>query len=128
MPRMSDEQWTLSNLIDALEKRDQAGGVRFDFGGLRPTRLHSYRGYYEDLALGFAAYDAQGAVDTIGELLRGLKESVGCEFTGWKGGEFMMDRNTALWVANAGETSGTAIVGIHPEPHWTTIILTKWID
>lgn len=48
---------------------------------------------------------------TVKEFLDLAKETVGKTFTGWKGGDFVMGKNTPLWVANAGDVGSTGIVG-----------------
>lgn len=125
------QQWTLGQLIDALEVRPADQGVCFDFCGCVPRACDSYRGYYDQLALGWIAdeYDAKerGALATVGELLADLKAAIGKTFTGYKGGEFVMSRDTMLWVANCGRSDGTAVVGLH-ECSYTAIILTRHID
>lgn len=126
----SDEQWTLGRLIDALAKRPVDQEVRFDFGYLAPAGLDSYRGYYEDLALSFKDTGRHGehTSPTVAALLGDLRGAVGKSFTGYKGGEFTMGRDTAMWVANYGESGGTAVVGVDERCEYLTIITTKWID
>lgn len=117
-------QWTLGELITALEKRPQDEHVSFDFGGCAPTNLASYRGYYEDMALGFTE---NGLAPTVADLLTRLRKGLCATFTGWKGGEYDMDGGTTLWVANPGCTGSTAIVGIEDCEYWT-VLRTKWIN
>jgi hypothetical protein len=117
-------QLTLGQLIDALEKRDQSEHVRFDFCGTFPGRIDSYRGYYEDLALGWLDYDYEKQPPTVAQLIESLKECVGRVFTGYKGGDYEMDRDTAMWVANYGRSDGTCITGVTGE--YGTIITTAW--
>ena len=86
--------------------------VQFGFIHFRPNlRIHSYRGYYEDLALGYTD-EYQKEDTTVEALLKILEEAVGKTYTGYKGGDFYMDENTALWVANHSESGGTAIVDV----------------
>lgn len=44
----------LGDIIDALKAAKRDSRVEFDFGGLEPTGIQSYRGYYSDLALSYA--------------------------------------------------------------------------
>ena len=44
---------TLGQFITALEQRPEDQPIAFDFGGLAPTRIRSWRMDYSDLALGF---------------------------------------------------------------------------
>lgn len=54
MGQMSDRQMTLGELIKTLKRKDQDKYITFDFVHFRPAGgVHSYRGYYEDLAIGY---------------------------------------------------------------------------
>lgn len=108
---------TLGNLIDIFEKIDlqyEYDGefydkhVSFDFCRLYPTRFDSFRGIYSQLALGYDFEERMPAK----KFLQNLKFADGNVFEGWKGGEFKMDRNTPVWVANQGESSDTAIIDV----------------
>ena len=74
--------------------------------GVYPEGVTSYRGYYEDLALEFGSTPINAR-----ELGVTLIRANGKEFTGYKGGEFYMDDDTAIWLANYG-SCGRAITGI----------------
>lgn len=115
---------SLGEFIDALKREDQGFSVRYDFGGLVPDLSPaSYRGYYEDLAVGFSDGDAP----TVAELVAALESAIGKTFCGYKGGDYRMDRNTTLWVANHGESSDTAIVGL-ARCNWCSVVETAWIE
>ena len=78
------------------------------------TSFDSYRGYYDDLALGYIAKDyyeenKDDEIHTVKDFLEEAKRCLGKTFYGWKGGEFIMDKNTPLWVANSGHTSNFVI-------------------
>jgi hypothetical protein len=119
-----NEQLTLGELITLIEKLpDKDRTIRFDFEQAVPTTLASYRGYYNQLAIGFDFKTEP----TITTLLTELKNAVGKTFTGWKGGEYEMDENTPLWVANEGRTGDTIIVGIKDVNH-TVVIETKFYE
>lgn len=119
-------QLTLGELIDALKKRDQDHTVRFDFCGLVPTGIDSYRGYYEDLALSWGEWKyGQKEPMNVGSLVTLLEGAVGQTYTGYKGGDFKMDRDTAMWVANCGDSDGTCIVGVEGGDY-NTVIKTAW--
>jgi hypothetical protein len=99
---LQSDQMTLGRLIDWLTLvADQSLPVVFDFGP-KPTTLASWRGIYAELALG---YDDVVSPPTVAELLAECRRADGTTFTGWKGGDFTMGRETAVWVANRGETS-----------------------
>tara|TARA_R110002072_G_scaffold63430_2_gene157822 strand:+ start:430 stop:777 length:348 start_codon:yes stop_codon:yes gene_type:complete len=107
----------LGSIIQQLEGCDPEAPVRFDFGGLSPdpTQLDSYRGYYNDLALGWTDRSC-----TVQELLEALREANGRTFTGYKGGEFDMNNQTPVWIAEYGRTSDTKIIGIE-EDYYVTL-------
>lgn len=98
----------LGQLIELLENRNPEDYLRFDFGGFSPCGLDSYRGYYTDLAICFE----RKYPNPVGAFLDELRGAVGKSFTGYKGGDFTMHRDSRVWVANHGETSDTGIVGI----------------
>lgn len=106
--------------------------IYFDFGSAIPTKLDSYRGFYEQLALGYTltGYDSQEnhlKNITAKELLAELKSAIGKEPTGWKGGEFIMNEKTPVWVSNSGNCSNTIILGILNR-NYQLIILTGYCE
>ena len=111
----------VGQLIALLKERPKDESVQFDFGGIAPTKCANYRGYYQDLAIGF---DEEGHA-TVGSLLAELTAAVGQTFMGWKGGEYVMRRNSSLWVANPGRTTDTVIVGIN-DCDYLTVLRTEW--
>lgn len=127
-----DGVWTLGQLIDALEKRPQDERVVFDFCRIQPGRLSSYRGYYRMLAVepNFKALHYDDAryqkPISVAEFVAELKAAVGREFTGYKGGEFTMDRDTWMWVSEYGHASETAVCGVE-DCKFETIIKTRHV-
>jgi hypothetical protein len=63
----------------------------------------------------------------VGDFLATLNDAVGKRFTGYKGGEYIMDADTPLWVANNGETGGTAVVDVRDDTS-TIRLITDVID
>ena len=107
------DQLSLGDVIERLQKLDSEDRVVFDFCNLVPTKLRSWRGSYDELALGYVdtgRFDRERV--SVNELLEHLRSAVGDTFEGWKGGDYVMDFNTPVWVANPGEAGGTAIVGV----------------
>lgn len=116
-------QLTLGELILKLEaiqaknvreNKEQHATVSFDFGTAIPTELDSWRGSYNELALGYklTGYDSQnGHMDeiTLPHLIDELTSAIGKTFEGWKGGDFKMSKNTPVWVANRGNSGDTVI-------------------
>lgn len=90
--------------------------VCYDFEYLFPTEFDSWRGSYNELALNFhlGGYGGDDKIKqlTVSKFLTLLKETVGKEFTGWKGGEFTMNKHTPIWVANSGNSGSTAIIDV----------------
>lgn len=93
---------TLGGLIDLLDTLDPEALVT----GL--GELHSYRGFYEDLA-----FEPSTRFVTVHELLLECRSAMGQVFHGYKGGDFMMGALTPLWVATWGVT-GERLMALHP--------------
>ena len=97
---------TLGELIDALADVDDQVPVVVDRGG-GVGRLVSYRGYYADLA--FVPIADEASTATVRTAIVG---AVGATFEGYKGGDFLMDRDAPLWIAADGDVTGIAVVGV----------------
>lgn len=130
-------QMTLGELIaklEAIPPRDNDEDkktVHYDFECLVPTTLDSWRGAYDELALGWAytGYAPEGCPDmnhknqiTVEELLKDLKSAVGKTFTGWKGGDFVMSKTTPIWIANPGNAGNTGITEVVDEGYKVTLM------
>src|ERR1044072_2340918 len=115
----------LGKLIRLLECEKPDNWVTFDFVGMTPTTIDSYRGDYSHLALGFKAEHDESM--TVAALLTLLKSSIGKVFHGYKGGEYKASEDTPVWVANYGESGSTAIVGLC-DCSWKTVIKTEFQD
>lgn len=107
----STEYFTLGKLISELEKLNQDAHVRIQPYGLNPAGFESYRGYYCDLALD---YDMEYGPTTVADVLKWAKDAVNKEFIGWKGGEFLMNKNTPLWISQFGKSSNMRLARIEP--------------
>lgn len=129
------KQFSLGKLIAEMEKcgvskRDgYAKILYFDFGSAIPTELSSYRGAYNELALGYGLLKdiPESQRVTAPQLLDKLKEAIGKTYSGWLNGEYTMSKNTPIWVANPGENGHTGIVGIIDDS-WRLIILTEYTE
>ena len=124
------KQLTLGEFISKLKEcskdyKEQEKTIRFDFCNFEPNGIDSYRGYYDQLALGYKENSFQQELK-ISQVLEYCEKAIGKTFTGWKGGEYVMDEDTPLWVANSGETGSTAIVGVIDS--YEVIIQTAFID
>jgi hypothetical protein len=93
-----------------LAERGRECCVRLDYPACLTGSVDSYRGYYEDLALGYD-WSEEKAEPTIAKLLETLEWANGSTYSGWKGGEFKMHEDTRLWIDNSGTCFGVAIVG-----------------
>ena len=135
---VNSPQLTLGELIKEIEQvgvfqdNGEAKNIWFDFGSALPTHLDSWRGSYSELALGYqlSGYDNNTehfANCKADELLEHLKSAIGKEFTGWKGGDYIMDENTPIWVANSGNSDNTAVVGVL-DCEYKLVIITAYCE
>jgi hypothetical protein len=104
----------LGELIDTLERKlsrlTPDATIHFDFVNFFPlTRVHSYRGFYDHLAL---SYSNEGKAPLARILLEELKAADGKDFTGYKGGEYTMSRNTPIWIAMPSEVGSTGVIDV----------------
>lgn len=100
----------LGELIDLLKRQRQDAWVYID-GPVRltPGELDSYRGYYEDLAIGV---NVDSIAPSVAEFVKELEGAVGKTFHGYKGGEYVMSRNTNVWFSNHGMSGDNGPTGI----------------
>jgi hypothetical protein len=94
-------QATLGDLIDAFEALDPDFMVSPSF-----EHPHSYRGYYAELAL-----EEDDGPTRAGDLLEMLHGANGSTYTGGKGGDFVMDRSTPVWLVLEEGMTGRPILG-----------------
>lgn len=100
-------QLTLIELIMKLEAvQNRSLAVFYDDTNRRPTGLGSWRGVYAELSMGYTETENEPCLQTVESLLLELKAAIGKEYTGWKGGHFIMGKTTPIWVANQGDCSG----------------------
>jgi hypothetical protein len=116
---------TLGELIDALGGVDADSTVILsgEHSNLSPALPpNSYRGHYEDLA-----FPPSLTRINAGELRAGLIECEGKAFEGWKGGDFIMGRDTPLWIADSGEATGLAVIDTD-ERGGDFVLVTKEVE
>lgn len=106
--------------------------VKFDFGTAIPTKLDSWRGAYDEIALGYklTGYDDDSShMDeiTAEDLLKELKAAIGKTYTGWKGGDFVMSESTPIWVANPGNSGETGIIAAYDDS-FRIILMTSFCE
>jgi len=96
----------LGSLIRALSVCGPSLPVRFFFQDdttrVPNGKIHSWRGVYSELALGWHPEDS-GTVCTVSDLLKVLRSAVWKAFPGWKGGSFVMTSRTLMHVDEPGE-------------------------
>lgn len=107
------QQLTIEEIVEQLKKRiftdkDKRMPVFFDFGDFRPGRINSWRGDYEQLAMD---YTDDGEIEAW-VLIETLENAIGKSMAGYKGGEFIIEPSTLVWVAKPGDVGHTAVVGI----------------
>ncbi len=114
--------WELILKLEAIE--DKTIDVYFDFCDIWPTSLDSRRGSYDEIALWRDADSRK----TVEELLTDCKQAIGKEYHGYKWGEYIMSKNTPVWVANPWRSGSTAIVDILDKKHsvYLTTALTEF--
>jgi hypothetical protein len=76
-------------------------------------RLHSYRGYYEDLALD---YDDTSHGITVKDLQTNLLDAYGTEMSGYKGGTYPITARTWLWIDHYDTYAAVYPTGLTVEP------------
>jgi len=112
-------QLILGELIAKLESKRPDDSVVFDFDNMHPTSLCSWRGSYDELAI---EYSNKGELLTVDTFLTMLKSAVGATYEGYKGGEFVMGRQTPLWVDNYGVGDHRGVVGVKDDVQKVIII------
>lgn len=129
------KQLTIGETIAALKEAqyNRDAWIEYDFGGFVPYHAKSYRGFYDQLAIGFGPstpqteWEKRTICKTPAALIAELEQSVGRTYEGYKGGEYTMRADTPLWVANTGEAPGTGVVGVR-SLNYMLIINTAYID
>jgi hypothetical protein len=101
--------------------------VYFNFGDFFPMGIASYRGYYDQLALGyFSDTESLNKPKLVSDWLNDLTLCIGKQFGGYKGGSYTMDKDTPIWVSNWGQATGTTVIGVQSTNWGRTIILTGY--
>ena len=115
---------SLGEFIRLLKTCKKDAWIRFDFCYFAPDYLHSYRGWYEHLAFSCGrTWQSTLAKDVLIE----CEQAIGRTYRGYKGGDYVMDENTPLWVDESENASGTAIVNIK-DLDYEVVIETKFVE
>lgn len=121
----------LKKILNSIE--DQGKFVKFDFCNCIPTQIDSWRGVYEEPALGWTptGYSACGSETkhniAVHELIVELERGTSDVFGGWKGGEYYYDDDSPLHIDNPGDCTHTVIASVE-EKQSSVIIHTKKED
>jgi hypothetical protein len=99
----SQEGLTLGELIDTLRSMPPDTKVS------NLTYPHSYRGYYTDLA-----FEKKSGTRLACELLFECESALESTFYGYRGGEYGMNMETSVWIADYGST-GERLIGLGPD-------------
>ena len=105
---------TIGELINELKKCKPDSKVYYDFAGLMPTTINSWRGTYDEPALGWAGlkYLCNWGLDnppTVENLLKELDLALQLSYTGWKGGVYFYTEDSPLHIDNYGEWTCTEL-------------------
>lgn len=110
------KQMTLGQLIDVLERKDQAARVAYSFGYFHPTSFGSWRGAYEELSIGYehaSEISARGGEHpTVASLLARAIVADGATYHGYKGGEYTMDRDQRVWISKSNEACHSGLADV----------------
>ena len=116
----SGKEYNLGMLIKDLEPyKEEFLDVEFEDGTV-PTEFDSWRGSYCELML---SYSDKGNISSC-DFYRKAFNTNGSMFTGYKGGDFIMDLATPIHKDFYGGASGDKIIGIE-ERNGKLIILTR---
>ena len=96
-------QLSLNALIERLKT---LGNTRVELA----NDPDSYRGHHDQLAFPLASSDSGRAPANV--LLDTAVGCLGREFTGYRGGEFVMGSSTPVWVSNYGTASELQLIWI----------------
>lgn len=122
---------TIGELIAELEKTDPRLSVYYDFADCIPTGIDSWRGIYNEPALGWAATGYSAKRDdpktpTVADVLAMLRKPLnGQQYSGWKGGEFSYTKDSPLHVDNRGDCSHTEIARVEIVGNWKVTLHTR---
>jgi hypothetical protein len=114
---------TLGALIKELEQlAPETPVILSDAEGSYPGRAISYRGYYSDLC-----FVPTSDHTTVGTLLATARTALGDTFEGYKGGDYVMEANTPLWIDEYGCANGRAVMGL-AMINGTAVLQIKQVD
>lgn len=98
----------LGELIAKLIPLYRYNQISFDFGGFVPFEFNSWRGSYDQLAIAYQ----KGDTISVLEFLNMCENICGKTLTGSKGGEYVMNYKTPVWVDLHDECTYTGIIDV----------------
>ena len=107
----------LGDFVDYLSGLSPDLYIIFD-DGRNPGKFNSYRGYYDNLAL-----DCRKTRCKVSSILKKASGCINRALEGYKGGKYIMTKNTHLWYSEYGDVSCIKITHITVE-HGMAIIHT----
>lgn len=78
------------------------------YNGKYPKKTHSYRGYYDELAI-----DTGSKAISLSSFLDEMRSSLRRIYGGWKGGDYSMCEDTFVWLSEPGEASQVIVTDVH---------------
>ena len=110
-------QLCLGELILKLKSMPPDSDVILDFDNTIPYTIDSWRGSYDEIAICYTHVgDSYAPKPWVAQqFCRILIDAIGNTFTGYKGGTYIMDKTTPVWVANYGESGNRGVSGVRLE-------------
>ena len=100
---------TIVEILDAIKACEASYSVVFDFCGLTPTTLKSWRGVYAEPAISWCDLALSSVSDFRAQLLRADGREV---FHGYKGGTYTFLKNQVLHVDLPNRCTDTVITAV----------------
>lgn len=101
---------TINEVLAVLKKADPKAPVYFAPLCVVPTSVDSWRGSYNEPALGWAEPGNGLYAPTVEKLIKELEESIsGKLYYGWKGGEYTFTGDDTLHIDNPGRCNNVEI-------------------
>jgi len=113
---------TIKQVLDILKQAPSDAHVYYSYFRCVPTYVASWRGSYDEAALGWAPVEFKNQI-TAKELIKQLEDSFGRPYSGWKGGDYCYYDDTPLHIDNQGECTNTEIDKITFNDYSVTIHL-----
>ena len=119
---------TINELLTLLRPAKQDIRVYFSFCRCVPTVVASWRGIYDEPALGWEPAGYSGHVSeypTVASLIKEFENAIGGRtYSGWKGGDYSYTGDEPLHIDNPGDYTQTEIQRVEIK-EWEVIIHTE---